>query len=184
MYYIFRIMNYCAIKSPDIANGKGVRVSLFVAGCTHHCPGCFNSETWDFNAGELFDDKVIDDILERLSPSYIEGLSLLGGEPFEPANQLGLLPLIRRFRERFPEKDIWAYTGYLYDRDLLPGGRAYCEATDEILDAIHILIDGPFVEALKDPSLAFRGSSNQRILDLSKLRMHGRPCAIGAEQVG
>ena len=112
------------------------------------------------------------------------GLSLLGGEPFEPANQRGLLPLVRRFKERYPEKDIWAYTGYVYDRDLLPGGRAYCEVTDELLDSLHILVDGPFVESLKDPSLAFRGSSNQRILDLEKLRAHGRPFAVEAVNVG
>lgn len=174
-------MNYCAIKYPDIANGRGIRVSLFVAGCNHRCPGCFNSEAWSFDAGEPFDERVIDDIMDKLAPSYVEGLSLLGGEPFEPVNQRGLLPLVRKFRERYPEKDIWAYTGYVYERDLLPGGRAYCEATDELLDAVHILVDGPFVESLKDPSLAFRGSSNQRLLDLKKLRAGGRPFAVAVE---
>lgn len=177
-------MNYCAIKCPDIANGRGIRLSLFVAGCTHRCPGCFNSQAWDFDAGEVFDEKVIDEILAKLAPSHMAGLSLLGGEPFEPANQRGLLPLVRRFKERYPGKDIWAYTGYVYDRDLLPGGRAYCEVTDELLDSVHILVDGPFVESLKDPSLAFRGSSNQRILDLEKLRAHGRPFAVEAVNVG
>ena len=159
-------MNYCAIKPCDIANGEGVRVSLFVAGCTHHCPGCFNSSTWDFNAGEPFTAETVEEILALCAPSHIAGLALLGGEPFEPANQRGLLPLVRAFRTRYPDKDIWCYTGFVLERDLLPGGRAHCEATDELLAALAVLVDGPYVEALRDPSLAFRGSSNQRILRL------------------
>lgn len=167
-------MNYCAVKPVDIANGIGVRVSLFVAGCTHHCPGCFNPDTWDFAAGKPFDGTAEQMLLEALSPSYICGLSLLGGEPFEPANQRALLPFLQAVRARFPEKDIWTYTGYVYDRDLVPGGRAYCEATDPMLDLIHVLVDGPFVEAKKDISLKFRGSSNQRLIDLTETRKTGK----------
>lgn len=167
-------MNYCNIKNSDIANGIGVRVSIFVAGCTHHCPGCFNPETWDFNAGKLFDDTVMAQILKRLALPYCNGLTLLGGEPFEVPNQRGLLPLIRKVRDDFPDKTIWAYTGFIYDRDLIPGGRAYCEVTDEILNALAVLVDGPFVESLKDVSLKFRGSSNQRLIDMPSTRKNGR----------
>ena len=160
-------MNYCEIKPIDIANGEGVRVSLFVAGCTHHCPGCFNESTWDFEAGEPFTEEVEDRILTMLDPPYISGLTLLGGEPFEPANQRALMPLIRRMAERFGDtKDLWAYSGYVYDRDLIPGGRAHCDVTDELLSHVDVLVDGPFIQSLKDISLRFRGSSNQRILHL------------------
>ena len=166
-------MNYCEIKPYDIANGTGVRVSLFVAGCSHHCPGCFNPETWDFNAGMLFDERVEDRIVEALRPDYINGLTLLGGEPFEMVNQRGLLPLIRKVKEIYPQKDIWSFTGYVYDRDLVPGGRAYCEVTDEMLDSLAVLVDGPFVEVRKDISLKFRGSSNQRLIDMPATRKKG-----------
>ena len=166
-------MNYCEIKTHDIANGVGVRVSLFVAGCSHHCPGCFNPETWDFNAGKRFDKRVIDRIIQALEPYYINGLTLLGGEPFEKVNQRGLLPLIRRVKEIYPQKDIWSFTGYVYDRDLVPGGRAYCEVTDEFLDSLSVLVDGPFVEIRKDISLKFRGSSNQRLIDMPATRKKG-----------
>ena len=166
-------MNYCEIKTHDIANGVGVRVSLFVAGCSHHCPGCFNPETWDFNAGKLFDKRVIDKIIQALEPYYINGLTLLGGEPFEMVNQRGLLPLIRKVKEIYPEKDIWSFTGFVYDRDLVPGGRAYCEVTDEFLDSLSVLVDGPFVEIRKDISLKFRGSSNQRLIDMPATRKKG-----------
>ena len=166
-------MNYCEIKPFDIANGVGVRVSLFVAGCTHHCPGCFNPETWDFNAGKRFDKRVIDRIIKALEPDHINGLTLLGGEPFEKVNQRGLLPLIRQVKELYPQKDIWSFTGYIYDRDLLPGGRAYCEVTDEFLDSLAVLVDGPFVEVRKDISLKFRGSSNQRLIDMPATRAKG-----------
>ena len=166
-------MNYCEIKTHDIANGVGVRVSLFVAGCSHHCPGCFNPETWDFDAGKRFDKRVIDRIIQALEPYYINGLTLLGGEPFEMVNQRGLLPLIRKVKEIYPEKDIWSFTGFVYDRDLVPGGRAYCEVTDEFLDSLAVLVDGPFVEVRKDISLKFRGSSNQRLIDMPATRQKG-----------
>ena len=163
-------MNYCSIKPTDIANGEGVRVSLFVAGCTHHCPGCFNPETWDFAAGEPFNDAVISRIMQLLKPAYINGLTLLGGEPFEPENQRALLPLIRRIGTEMPQKNIWGYSGYVYDRDLIPGGRAFCEVTEEILDSLDVLVDGPFIESRKDISLKFRGSDNQRLIDLKATR--------------
>ena len=166
-------MNYCEIKTHDIANGVGVRVSLFVAGCSHHCPGCFNPETWDFDAGKRFDKRVIDRIIQALEPYYINGLTLLGGEPFEMVNQRGLLPLIRKVKEIYPEKDIWSFTGFVYDRDLVPGGRAYCEVTDEFLDSLAVLVDGPFVEVRKDISLKFRGSSTQRLIDMPATRKKG-----------
>lgn len=166
-------MNYCEIKTHDIANGVGVRVSLFVAGCSHHCPGCFNPETWDFDAGKRFDKRVIDRIIQALEPYYINGLTLLGGEPFEMVNQRGLLPLIRKVKEIYPQKDIWSFTGFVYDRDLVPGGRAYCEVTDEFLDSLAVLVDGPFVEVRKDISLKFRGSSNQRLIDMPATRKKG-----------
>ena len=159
-------MNYSAIKKCDVANGPGVRVSLFVSGCTHHCPGCFNEATWDFGAGEPFTAETEREIFAALAPEYVEGLTLLGGEPFEPANQRALLPFLRNLRAMMPAKTVWAYTGYVLDRDLAPGGRAFCEATEELLSLVDVLVDGPFVEAKKDISLRFRGSSNQRILDL------------------
>ena len=167
-------MNYAAIKRRDIANGIGVRVSLFVSGCTHHCKGCFNEEAQDFHYGQPFTREVEDRLLEDLSPSFVSGLTLLGGEPFEPANQRALLPFLRRVRECLPEKDIWAYSGYGYERDLLRESRARCEVTDQLLSLIDVLVDGEFVEELKDISLRFRGSPNQRLIDLPKSRAAGR----------
>lgn len=157
-------MNYGAIKPTDIANGKGVRVSLFVSGCTHHCPGCFNPETWDFGYGQPFDPAAAEKIMTLLAPGYIAGLSLLGGEPFEPENQRALLPLVRRMKALLPEKTVWGYTGYVYERDLTPGGRASCEATAELLAALEVLVDGPFVAARRNLALRFRGSDNQRLI--------------------
>ena len=159
-------VNYSAIKPCDIANGEGVRVSLFVSGCTHHCKGCFNPDTWPFEAGEPFTPEVEERILALLAPSYIRGLSLLGGEPFEPQNQAVLAPFMRRVREAFPEKDVWCYTGCVLERDLLAPSRWRTDVTDDLLSCIDILVDGPFIESLKDISLPFRGSSNQRILHL------------------
>lgn len=159
-------MNYGTIKKTDIANGLGVRVSLFVSGCTHHCKGCFNSETWNFSYGNPFTQETEQEIIEALSREYISGLSLLGGEPMEPENQRVLLPLIKKIRELFPEKNIWCYTGYTFETDLLEESRAKCECTQEMLHNIDILVDGEFVEELKDISLQFRGSSNQRIIDV------------------
>ncbi len=159
-------MNYSAIKPCDIANGEGVRVSLFVSGCTHHCKGCFNPSTWDFAAGEPFTPEVEERILSLLAPDHIQGISLLGGEPFEPENQAVLAPFIRRVRECLPGKDVWCYTGCVLEQDLLAPTRWRTAVTDELLSMIDVLVDGPFIEALKDISLAFRGSSNQRILHL------------------
>ena len=163
-------MNYGTIKPTDIANGEGVRVSLFVSGCTHYCPGCFNYVTWDFNYGKLFTKETEDEILNLLSRNYIDGLSLLGGEPMEPCNQRCLVNLVDRFKEKYPNKTLWIYTGYTYDEDLIPGGKAYCEVTDRILDQCDVMVDGEFVESLKDISLKFRGSSNQRILNIRETR--------------
>ena len=154
-------MNYSAIKKHDIANGPGVRVSLFVSGCTHHCPGCFNPETWDFNSGKPFDSDVINEILEALQPSYIHGFSLLGGEPFEYKNQLGLL---QEIKQQFPTKDIWCYSGYDYEKDILGDMAKKWPETYEMISLIDVLVDGEFIEAKKDLSLRFRGSSNQRII--------------------
>ena len=163
-------MNYANIKKYDIADGPGVRVSLFVSGCRHHCKGCFNSEAWDFQYGRPYTAETEAEILEALKPGYIAGLTLLGGEPFEPENQVELVTLLRKVRETYPEKSIWSYTGYVYDKDLVPGGRAYTDVTDEMLSYLDVLVDGPFVEELKDITLQFRGSSNQRILEMSKKR--------------
>lgn len=173
-------MNYASLRTCDIANGEGVRVSLFVSGCTHRCKGCFNEDAQSFAYGEPFTREVEDRILATLSSSYISGLTLLGGEPMEPDNQLALAPFLRRFRERFGNtKTLWIYTGCVYELDLLPTSgdaigieystphrRWRTEVTDEILAMTDILVDGPFVEELKDISLKFRGSSNQRILKL------------------
>ena len=161
-------MYYGEIKKCDIANGEGVRVSLFVSGCTHHCPGCFNQDTWDFDYGKEYTQETEDEILKALSPGYINGLSLLGGEPFEPQNQEVLVRLLRKVKEQYPEKNIWCYSGYLFDRELLSESRARCEYTDEMLSMLDVLVDGRFVEALKDIRLVFRGSSNQRVIDVKK----------------
>ena len=161
-------MNYADIKKVDVSNGEGVRVSLFVSGCNHHCKGCFNEETWNFHYGKPFTEETEKQVLDYLDKSYIAGLSLLGGEPFEHVNQQGLLPLLRKVKARFPEKNIWCYTGYLFDQELLQESRARCEVTDELLSYIDVLVDGKFVEELKDLSLKFRGSSNQRIIDVSE----------------
>ena len=161
-------MNYGEIKNYDIANGEGVRVSLFVSGCTHHCKNCFNPETWSFEYGKPFTKETEDYIIECLSPDYIDGLSLLGGEPFEPQNQEVLLPFLRKVKNELPNKNIWCYTGYLFDMELLSESRARCEFTDKMLSLIDVLVDGEFVQALHDISLAFRGSSNQRIIDVQK----------------
>ena len=161
-------MNYAKINKTDIANGEGVRVSLFVSGCTHHCKNCFNKETWDFSFGKPFTEETEKLLLNELAPDYIDGLSLLGGEPFEPANQAALLPFLRRVKERYPRKNIWCYTGYLFDRELLSDSRARCEHTDEMLSLIDVLVDGEFVQELYSITLQFRGSSNQRIIDVQQ----------------
>ena len=161
-------MNYGNIKECDIADGPGVRVSLFVSGCRHHCKGCFNKETWDFGYGKPYTKVTEDEIIRLLAPSYIQGLTLLGGEPFEPENQKELAGLLKRVRETYPDKDIWCYTGYLYDVDLPEGGRVHTEVTEEMLSYIDVLVDGEFIEEEKDVTLVFRGSRNQRIIELGK----------------
>lgn len=157
-------MNYASIKNLDVANGDGLRVSLFVSGCTHHCKGCFNPEAWNFDYGEPFTKEVEDQILEMLKPNYIQGLSLLGGEPFEPANQAVLLPFIRRFKAMYPEKNLWCYSGYNFESDMLAGKLGPADITMELLSYIDVLVDGEFVLELRDPRLRFRGSSNQRVI--------------------
>ena len=159
-------MNYATIKNCDIANGPGVRISLFVSGCTHHCKGCFNEVAWDFDYGQPFTQQTIDQILEILKPGYIKGLTLLGGEPFEPENQGAIVELLRQIKEKYPEKSIWAFSGYLFDRDILSGRLGNWEITKEYLSYLDVLVDGPFVEAKMNLSLRFRGSENQRIIDV------------------
>lgn len=166
-------MHYAEIKNCDIANGTGVRVSLFVSGCTHHCKNCFNEVAWDFAYGQPFTTEVEETIFSMLAPNHIAGLTLLGGEPFEPVNQRALLPFLRELHRRLPQKNIWCYTGYVYDKDLVPGGRAFCEATDEMLSLLDVLVDGPFIEAEKSLRLRFRGSRNQRLIDMKATRRTG-----------
>lgn len=161
-------MNYATIKPRDIANGPGVRVSLFVSGCTHHCKGCFNEVAWDFEYGTPFTQETIDAILNHLSPSFVKGITLLGGEPFEPQNQGPIVDLLRQIKAKYPEKSIWAYSGYLLDRDLLPGRIGDPEITREYLSYLDVLVDGPFVESKKNLSLRFRGSENQRLIDMKQ----------------
>ena len=159
-------MKYAAIKDCDIANGPGVRVSLFVSGCTHHCPGCFNEVAWDFEYGQPFTQDTIDLILNMLKPDYIRGLTLLGGEPFEPQNQEPIVELLRQIKKTYPHKSIWAFSGYLFDRDILSGRLGNWEITKEYLSYLDVLVDGPFVQAKKNLSLRFRGSENQRLIDV------------------
>lgn len=159
-------MNYSEIKYFDIANGEGVRTSLFVSGCRHGCPGCFNPEQWDFTAGKPFSPEVQNEILESLAPEYVDGLSLLGGEPMEPENQHALVDFVERVREAYPGKTIWCYTGDLLEDLQNPESSRHTEVTDRLLAAIDVLVDGPFVQAHHDITLRFRGSSNQRIIDL------------------
>lgn len=167
-------MNYGTIKYNDIANGPGVRTVLFVSGCTHHCPGCFQPETWDFSYGEPFTEEIADRIIASLEPTYVEGLTLLGGDPMEPANQAALRPFLARVKAELPTKTIWAYTGDVIE-DLLPGGTRNTADTDALLQLIDVLVDGPFVLNLKSLGLRFRGSSNQRIIDV--------PATLAADEV-
>ena len=160
-------MNYATIKKFDIANGPGVRVSVFVSGCRHHCPNCFNSEAWDFSYGNEFTDEVLQDVIRAASPEHIAGLSLLGGEPFEKENRRGLVKLCRAFKEKYPDKTIWCYTGFVLDEELLKD-KENIEEIKEFLSLIDVLVDGRFVEKLKSAGLLFRGSSNQRIIDVKK----------------
>ena len=157
-------MNYADIKQYDVANGPGVRISLFVSGCTHHCKGCFNSEAWDFNYGKPFTEETIDTIIEYLKPDYIKGLTILGGEPFEPQNQKGILPLIRRFKATYPNKTLWIFTGYDFEKDITTRMVETYPETKEILSYVDVIVDGKFIEELKTIALRFKGSSNQRTI--------------------
>lgn len=161
-------MNYAAIKPFDVANGPGVRVSLFVSGCTHRCKGCFNQEAWDFNYGEKFTDEHLDKILGHLKPDYIKGFSLLGGEPFEPSNQKVLCDVVDKIKKTYPDKSIWCYTGYDFEKDLLSGRLCDKKITMKMLNNIDILVDGKFIEEKKNLKLRFKGSENQRIIDINK----------------
>ena len=166
-------MYYGNIKNFDIADGEGVRVTLFVSGCTNRCEGCFQPQTWDFTYGQPFTAETEDQLLEMLAPGYISGLTLLGGEPFEPENQRDLLPFVKRVKERYPDKNIWCFTGFTLDRLQDPADPKRCEVTDELLSLIDVLVDGPFVLAKKNLTLRFRGSENQRLIDLNATREKG-----------
>ena len=166
-------MHYGEIKNCDIANGEGVRVTLFVSGCTNHCKNCFQPQTWDFEFGRPFTAETEEELLTMLKPDYINGLTVLGGEPFEPSNQRSLLPFLRRVRETYPKKNIWCFSGFTYEELKTDGSHPRCEVTDEMLDQLDVLVDGRFVEELKDISLRFRGSSNQRLIDMKKSREAG-----------
>ncbi len=161
-------MYYGKIKNCDIADGPGVRVSLFVSGCTNHCESCFQPETWNFEYGSPFTTETENDILTMLSPSFISGLTVLGGEPFEPSNQSALLPFLRKVRAKFPQKTIWIYSGFTYEELCSKDAHPHCKETIEILKLCDVLVDGRFVQAKKDITLLFRGSSNQRLIDLKK----------------
>lgn len=166
-------MNYGAIKKCDIANGVGVRTVLFVSGCTHHCKGCFQPETWNFDYGERYTKATEDEIIESLRPDYVDGITLLGGEPFEPENQRELVKLLRRIKKELPQKTVWSFSGYTYE-ELTGDSRAVCEVTNEMLSMLDVLVDGEFVEAKRNISLRFRGSENQRLIDMNKTRKEGK----------
>ena len=159
-------MNYADIKKADVANGLGVRVSVFVSGCNHHCKNCFNQEAWDFNYGKEFTQKEIDKVIEELDHPYVSGLSLLGGEPLEHINQKGLLPLVKKVKEKFPDKNIWCYTGFDFEKEVVGKMAKENDTTKELLKYIDVMVDGKFEEDKKDLGLRFRGSSNQRIIDV------------------
>ena len=167
-------MNYADIKKIDVANGEGVRVSVFVSGCNHHCKGCFNECAWDFNYGKEFSEKEEQQIIDYMNHDYISGLSLLGGEPLEPRNQEGLLPLVKKVKEKFPNKDIWCYTGFDFEKDVVEKMAKNNETTRELLKYIDIIVDGKFEEDKKDLKLQFRGSSNQKIVDVKKSLQTGK----------
>lgn len=166
-------MYYGNIKNYDIADGEGVRVTLFCSGCTNRCEGCFQPETWDFCYGKEYTKETEDQLIQMLTNPNIQGLTLLGGDPFEPSNQRTLITLLRRLKQELPTKDVWAYTGFVYEQDLLEGQRKHTEVTDEMLSYIDVLVDGPFVIDQKDISLYFRGSTNQRVIDMPKTLKSG-----------
>ena len=170
-------MHYGELKKCDIANGIGVRVTLFVSGCTNHCPDCFQPQTWDFDYGKEFTEDTKAEIFAELDKPFVNGLTVLGGEPFEPRNQRELLPLLREVRAKYPGKTIWCFTGFRLDDELLADGSyPRCEATDEMLTCIDVLVDGRFMKELKDISLQFRGSRNQRVIDMNRTRETGTIC--------
>lgn len=166
-------MHYSTIKDCDIANGIGVRITLFVSGCTNHCKNCFQPQTWDFDFGEPFTEETEEKLFEMLKPDYINGLTLLGGEPMEPQNQRALVPFLKRVREAYPNKNVWCFTGFTYEVLKTDGSHPRCEVTDEMLSLIDVLVDGRYVDELKDLTLQFRGSSNQRLIDMVKTRENG-----------
>lgn len=168
-------MHYGMIKEYDIANGEGIRITLFVSGCTNHCKGCFQPDTWDFSYGKEYTPEVEEHILRWLDQPLTDGLTLLGGEPMEPENQQVLAGLARRLKKEHPDKTIWCFTGFFYDRDLLPGQRKHTGVTDEFLSLIDVLVDGPFILERRNLALTFRGSENQRVLDMKKTLAEGRP---------
>ena len=167
-------MNYATVKTHDVANGPGVRVSLFVSGCTHHCPGCFNAEAWDFGYGQPFTDETERLIMDALAPAYIKGFSLLGGEPFEPCNQATLVGLVEKIKKTYPHKTVWCYSGYTFDKDISAFRLGDADVTKRMLNCIDVLVDGRFEQDKKDLSLRFRGSSNQRIIDVPASLAHGK----------
>ena len=167
-------MHYGEIKNCDIANGEGVRVTLFVSGCTNHCKNCFQPQTWDFCYGQPFTAETEEHLMTLLAPDHINGLTLLGGEPFEPENQRALVPFLRRVRERFPGKNIWSFSGFTLEEMQTDGAHPRCEVTDEMLSLLDVLVDGRYVDELHDISLRFRGSSNQRLIDLKETRRQGK----------
>lgn len=174
-------MHYGNVKPFSIENGPGIRVSLFVSGCTHRCQGCFSADTWNFQYGQPFTEESANEVLDMLAPDYVAGLTLLGGDPTEPVNQRALLPLLRSVRQQFPQKDVWVYSGYVYE-DFLHGGRAECEATEEFLSLCDVMVDGPFIQAKRNLMLSYRGSENQRIIDLNETRKSGRVSELSFAQ--
>lgn len=176
-------MNYADIKRIDIANGTGVRVSLFVSGCNRHCKNCFNKETWDFNYGKQYTKETEREILNYLKPDYIAGLSILGGEPFEHINQKGILPLVKKVKELYPKKNIWCYTGFDFDKDILGKMINEFEETKELIQYLDVLVDGEFIEELKNSSLWFKGSSNQRVIDVKKSLEKGQIVLVKEKRI-
>lgn len=176
-------MNYADIKRIDIANGTGVRVSLFVSGCNRHCKNCFNKETWDFNYGKQYTKETEIQILDYLKPDYIAGLSILGGEPFEHINQKGILPLVKKVKELYPKKNIWCYTGFDFDKDILGKMINEFEETKELIQYLDVLVDGEFIEELKNSSLWFKGSSNQRVIDVKKSLEKGQIVLVKEKRI-
>ena len=166
-------MNIATIKKNDIANGPGVRVSVFVSGCRHACPGCFNREAWDFDFGVPYTTAIEAEVLEALAPPFVEGLTLLGGEPFEPSNQRALVPFLEKVREQYPQKSIWSFSGFTLEELQTDGSHPRCEVTDRMLSLLDVLVDGRYVDELRNLSLRFRGSSNQRLIDMKATLREG-----------